>query len=47
MNHQILAKAFYKTLSDINCEPKVVLAWAVSAKNTLQTNGGFSPNQVV
>ena len=34
-HNKILAEAFSKTLSDVKCEPKVALAWAVCAKNTL------------
>ena len=43
----ILAEAMNKTIEDVKCAPEVALAWAVSAKNALQNNGGFSPNQLV
>ena len=43
----ILAEAMVKTLEDVRCDPDVALAWAVCAKNALQNNGGFSPNQLV
>ena len=46
-HNQILAEAFHKTLDDEKCDPKVALAWAVSAKNSLQNQEGFSPNQLV
>ena len=43
----ILYDAMCKTMRDAQCEPKVALAWAVSAKNALQNNDGFCPNQLV
>ena len=46
-HNKILAEAFSKTLSDVKCEPRVALAWAVSAKNAIQNKEGFSPNQLV
>ena len=46
-HNQILGEAFSKTLADVKCDPKIALAWAVSAKNSLQNNGGYSPNQLV
>lgn len=33
---------FYKTFSDMKCEPKVAPTWAVSAQKSLHNNGGFS-----
>ena len=45
--NQILAETFYKTIADMKCKPKIALVWAISAQNTLQNNGGFSPNQLV
>ena len=33
-HNQILAEAFYKVIADVKCEPKIALAWTVSAKNT-------------
>ena len=42
--NQILVEAFYKTIADVKYELKMALAWGVSAKNTLQNNGDFSPN---
>jgi transposase InsO family protein len=43
----IIAESMKKTLLDIGCDPKMALAWAVSAKNSLHNQGGFSPNQLV
>ena len=43
----ILYEAMCKTVCDAKCEPKIALAWAVSAKNALQNNDGFCPNQLV
>ena len=40
-------KRFIKTLQDEKCKPEVVLAWAVSVKNSLQNFGEFSSNQLV
>ena len=42
----ILYEAMVKTQKDVGCDPETALAWAVSAKNSLQ-NHGFSPNQLV
>ena len=42
-----LAEAMFKTIDDVHCEPKIALAWAVCAKNSLQNYNGFSPNQLV
>ena len=36
-----------KTKEDAKCSLKTALAWAVSAKNSLQNCFGFSPNQLV
>ena len=43
----VLAEAMHKTIDDVHCEPKVALAWAVCAKNSLQSHNGFSPNHLV
>ena len=43
----IIAEAMHKTIEDVRCEPKVALAWAVCAKNSLQNYNGFCPNQLV
>lgn len=36
-----------ETITDTYCDPEIALAWAVSAKNTLEKNAGHSPNQLV
>ena len=36
-----------KTFQDVKCLLEVALAWVISAKNSLQNHGGFSPNQLV
>lgn len=36
-----------KIRADIDCDPEVALAWAVSARNALSTFSGYSPNQLV
>ena len=36
-----------KTLEDIHCCFEIALAWTISAKNTLHSVLGFSPNQLV
>ena len=36
-----------KILSDSSCSVANALVWAVSAKNALYNNGGYSPNQLV
>ena len=36
-----------KTLEDTHFSFEIALAWAISAKNTLHSVHGFSPNQLV
>ena len=36
-----------KTLENTHCSFEIALAWAISAKNTLHSVHGFSPNQLV
>ena len=43
----VVSESMKKTIQDVKCLPQVVLAWAISAKNSLQNHGGFSPNQLV
>ena len=43
----VIEKCIIKTLEDTMCSFDVTVAWAVSAKNTLNTVHGFSPNQLV
>ena len=43
----ILGEMVKKTLEDTHCSFEITLAWAISAKNTLHSVHGFSPNQFV
>ena len=43
----MLYETMMKTMEDVNCNMETALAWAVSAKNTLQNISGYSPNQLV
>lgn len=43
----LLYETTMKTKEDAKCSLKTALAWAVSAKNSLQNCFGFSPNQLV
>ena len=43
----ILGEMVKKTVEDVNCSFEVALAWAVSAKNSLHSVNGYSPNQLV
>ena len=43
----ILGEMMKKTLEDTHCSFEIALAWAISAKNTLHSVHGFSPNQLV
>ena len=36
-----------KTIEDTQCSFEIALAWAISAKNTLHSVHGYSPNQLV
>ena len=45
-HNQTLTNMFLKIGEDIKCDMDTALAWAVSAKNTLINNNGFSPAQV-
>ena len=42
----ILYEAMVKTQKDEGCDSETALSWAISAKNSLQKHGGFSPNQL-
>ena len=37
---------YLKIKEDVNCDMETALAWAVSAKNALINNNGFSPSQI-
>ena len=43
----IIGENVTKIMRDVDCELRVALAWAVSAKNALHNVHGFSPNQLV
>lgn len=43
----IIAHTVKKVIFDTHCSLEVALAWAVSAKNSLENHNGFSPNQLV
>ena len=45
-HNEVLLEAFSKTLEDVMCDPEIALAWAVSAKNALQSSVGFTPKSV-
>ena len=46
-HNAVLYETMMKTLEDVQCEPEIALAWALSSKNTLTNKGGYSPNQLV
>ena len=46
-NNKVLYESMMKTMDDCKCDMETALAWAVSAKNALQNQGGYSPNQLV
>ena len=46
-HNAVLYESMMKTISDTKCDADIALAWAVSAKNSLQNHDGFSPNQLV
>ena len=43
----ILGASVHKIIFETNCDPHTAQAWAVSARNALSNNSGFSPNQLV
>ena len=43
----VLGNMVSKISEDANCDVHTALAWAVSARNAFDNNGGFSPNQLV
>ena len=43
----VLARSVKKIVDDVGCDIRTVLAWAVSARNSLDNYAGFSPNQLV
>ena len=45
--NKMLYETMLKTQEDTKCSKETALAWAVSAKNSLQNVYGYSPNQLV
>ena len=45
--NKILYETMMKTIQDVGCDKETALAWAVSAKNCLQSHQGYSPNVLV
>ncbi|XP_066911985.1 uncharacterized protein [Clytia hemisphaerica] len=43
----IIGENVTKIVRDVDCELRIALSWAVSAKNALHNIHGFSPNQLV
>ena len=43
----VLENSVRKIVDDVGCDVGSALAWAVSARNSLLNNFGFSPNQLV
>ena len=46
-DNAMLYETMMKTMEDVNCNMETALAWAVSAKNTLQNTSGYGPYQLV
>ena len=44
--NDVLGKAVNKIIEDSGCDLETALAWAVSARNSLDNFSGFSPNQL-
>ena len=43
----VISEMVQKVIQDTKCSLEIALAWAVSAKNSLENHYGFSPNQLV
>ena len=43
----IISDMVKKVLNETKCSLEIALAWAVSAKNSLENHNGYSPNQLV
>ena len=43
----IIADSFNKLIEDVKCHPRIALAWATNAKNSLSNTYGFSPYMLV
>jgi hypothetical protein len=46
-HNAVLGNMVIKIVDDLKCSNEVALAWALSAKNALQNNFGYSPNKLV
>ena len=46
-HNAFIYESMMKTMKDSKCDADMALAWAVSAKNSLSSRDGFSPNQLV
>ena len=46
-HNSVLYETMSKTMLEAKVDDHTALAWAVSSKNALQNQGGFSPNQLV
>ena len=43
----VIGRGVERVIADTECDVEVALAWVVSARNALQNNHGYSPNQLV
>ena len=46
-HNAVIAEAMKKTIEEEKCDPEIALAWAISAKNALHNNSGYSPNELI
>ena len=46
-HNAIIWEGMKKTIAETKCDPEIALGWSISAKNSLQNQGGYSPNQLV
>ena len=45
--NSVIGRSVSKVICETNCDVKIALAWAISARNALCTYTGYSPNQLV
>ena len=43
----VLGESIDKSIEDFSCPLSIAVSWAVSVKNVLQNNHGYSPNWLV
>ena len=43
----VIKESVKKDVEDVSCSLETAIAWAVSAKNSLHSHNGYSPNQIV